>query len=77
MLTVHPLLWGENSCRLEEAMETVQRRAALCCVGDEKGDLLDLHSHVLCSTSIDYRAVTPHLDCLDSKSISKLHPYSS
>lgn len=71
------LWWGVSSCRLGGTMETVQRRAALCCVGDGKGDLLDLHSHPLCSTSSDYRAVTPHLDCLDSKFTSKLHPCSS
>lgn len=65
--------WWLSSCRLEEATETVQRRAALFCVGDDMGDLVG----VLCSTSIDYSAITPLLDCLDREFTSKLHPCSS
>ena len=65
-----------DTCRLEEPMETVQKRAALCCLGNKKGHLLDLQSHVLCSTSNDYRAVSPRLGLQGRRFISKLQPYS-
>lgn len=45
------LLPEMDLCRLEEPVEAIQQRAALCCLGDKHGDLLELQSHFLCYTS--------------------------